>query len=318
MKKELSQLPQLKRIAIIGASGFIGQHFVKELTKQRNLEIRVLVHQTPIHCQGEIIFIEGDLLELSSLDDLLCEDSIVVNLAYLPSHNLQAMENLATACQKNRVKRLIHCSTAVVVGNDQRDIICEEAICRPTSKYQISKLSSENFLLEFAKDRFEIAILRPTAVFGIGGKNLIKLANHLITGSMLLNYIKSCLFGRRSMNLVCVENVVAALIFMLDSTNIDREVFIISDDDAIINNYRDVEDRILAFCGKSYCVPRVPVPKFILTALLKMMGKLSIATHAKFSDKKLSELGYVKPQKFDQALLTFAEKCNSLESSQAK
>jgi nucleoside-diphosphate-sugar epimerase len=120
------------------------------------------------------------------------------------------------------------------------------------------------------------------------------------------------------MNLVCVENVVAALVFMLDSQNIDREVFIISDDEVIINNYRDIEDQILAICGKSYCVPRVSMPKFILTALLKIMGRLSIAPYAKFSDKKLSDLGFIKPQKFDQALFTFSEKCYFLASSRVK
>lgn len=318
MKGMPSQLPRLRRVAIIGASGFIGQHLTKELTKQGDLEIRVLVHRTPIQSQEGVKFIEGDLLELSSLNDLLSEDSIVVNLAYLSSNNMQAMRNLAIACEKNGIKRLIHCSTAVVVGGALSDVVSEKTTCRPTSAYQISKLEIETELLKLARDRFEISILRPTAVFGIGGKNLFKLVNHLISGSMLLNYIKSCLFGWRSMNLVCVENVVAALIFMLDSKNIDREVFIISDDDAIINNYRDIEDRILAICGRSYCVPRVPMPKFILTALLKIMGRLSISPYAKFSDKKLSDLGLIKPQKFDQALFTFSEKYYLLASSRVK
>jgi nucleoside-diphosphate-sugar epimerase len=318
MKEDLFQLPRLQKVAIIGASGFIGQHLIRELIKQECIQICVLVHQTPIKIQEGINYIEGDLLKLSSLDNLLSEDSIVINLAYLPNNSLQAMKNLAISCEKNSVKRLIHCSTAVVVGSAQTDFIREDTTCRPTSEYQISKLAIENNLLKLSKDKFELTILRPTAVFGDGGKNLLKLVNGLINGNMLLNYSKSCMYGHRSMNLVSVENVVSALIFLMNSKNVDREIFIISDDDAKINNYRDVEDTLLKIFDKSYCLPRVPIPKFILTITLRVMGKLSISPYVKFSDKKLCELGHKKTQAFDQALSAFAKKCNFLHSTRVK
>jgi nucleoside-diphosphate-sugar epimerase len=318
MKAALSKMSRFKRVAIIGASGFIGQHLVRELIKQEGIEICVLVHRTPIKIQEGISYIEGDLLTLSSLDDLLSEDSVVINLAYLPNNNPQAMKNLAISCEKNRVKRLIHCSTAVVVGSTQTDSIREDTTCRPTSEYQISKFMIENDLLKLSKGKFELTILRPTAVFGDGGKNLLKLVNDLIDGNMLLNYSKSCIYGHRSMNLVSVENVVSALIFLLESKNVDREIFIISDDDAKINNYRDVEERLLKIFDKSYCVPRVPIPKFILTTILRVIGKLSISPYVKFSDKKLCELGHIKTQVFDQALSTFAEKSKFLRSTRVK
>lgn len=318
MKAALSKMPRFKRVVIIGASGFIGQHLIRELIKKEGIEIRVLVHQTPIKIQEGISYIEGDLLRLSSLDDLLSEDSVVINLAYLPNNNPQAMKNLAISCEKNRVKRLIHCSTAVVVGSTQTDFIREDTTCRPTSEYQISKFVIENDLLKLSKGKFELTILRPTAVFGDGGKNLLKLVNDLIDGNMLLNYSKSCIYGHRSMNLVSVENVVSALFFLLDSKNIDREIFIISDDDAKINNYRDVEERLLKIFDKSYCVPRVPIPKFILTTILRVIGKLSISPYVKFSDKKLCELGHIKTQAFDQALSTFAEKSKFLRSTRVE
>lgn len=294
-------------VVVIGASGFIGEHLLKELAARGNTEVRVLVHRTRADSQANVSFIEGDLLKPESLDSLFEKGCMVVNLAYLPRHNLEAMENLARACVKNQVRRLIHCSTAVVVGRPQSNWVSETTPCQPVSEYQRTKLEMEAILLEIALEKFEVSILRPSAVFGPGGKNLLKLADQLLHGNMWANYIRSCLFNRRSMNLVCVENVVAALMFLLDAKKVDREVFIISDDDVPSNNYRDVEKQFLEVFGKSYLLPRVPVPEFILATILWLAGKSTTNPTAKFSDRKITSFGLDKPRQLDDATRDFAK-----------
>lgn len=294
-------------VAVIGASGFIGEHLLRILAGRKEIEVRVLVHRNRAKNHANINFIEGDLLRADSLDVLLNKNCTVINLAYLASNNLEAMANLAKACAKNQVRRLIHCSTAVVAGRARGNSVTEMTSCNPISEYEKTKLQMEKILLEAATGKFEISILRPTAVFGSGGKNLLKLANELMSGSLLINYIRSCLFNRRSMNLVSVENVVAALEFILDAEKADGDVFIISDDDSPVNNYRDVENRLLANFGRSFPVPRIPVPAFFLSALLCLAGKSNTNPSIKYSDQKLIALGFNKPQELEAAINAFAE-----------
>jgi nucleoside-diphosphate-sugar epimerase len=294
-------------VVVIGASGFIGEHLLNVLAEREDIELRILVHRNKSKNHPGCYFIEGDLLKPETLDALLSKNCTVINLAYLGQKNLEAMTNLASACSRNRVRRLIHCSTAVVVGRAAGDQITESTPCIPTSEYEQIKLHMEKILLEAAIGRFEVSILRPTAVFGPGGKNLLKLANELLMGNVWISYIRSCLFGRRSMNLVCVENVVAALVFLMLAPKIDREIFIISDDDAPVNNYRDVEDRLHAAFGISYPLPRLPIPKIFLVVLLRLSGKSNINPLREYSDQKLAALGFKKPQNLEAAIDIFAE-----------
>jgi nucleoside-diphosphate-sugar epimerase len=292
-------------VVVIGASGFIGEHLLALLANRTDIEVRVLVHRKRAESRAGITFVEGNLLAPESLDALLSKDCTVINLAYLARDNLQAMSNLAGACARQQVRRLIHCSTAVVAGRAKGDLVTETTLCRPTTEYEQTKLQIETLLLE-ATGKFEVAILRPTAVFGAGGKNLLKLANELTTGNRWINYLRSCLFAHRSMNLVCVENVVAALAFLLDAGKTGNDIFIISDDDSPANNYRDVEDRLLVRFGKSYPLPRVSLPGFILGALLWLSGKPNINPSLRYSDRKLVALGLIKPQRLEAAIDAFA------------
>lgn len=292
-------------VAVIGASGFIGEHLLALLVNRTDIEVRVLVHRKRAENRASIAFVEGSLLVPESLDELFRKDCTVINLAYLTRDNLRAMSNLADACARKQVRRLIHCSTAVVAGMAKVNLVTETTLCQPTTEYEQTKLQIENLLLE-AAGKFEVAILRPTAVFGAGGKNLLKLANELTEGNCWINYLRSCLFAHRSMNLVCVENVVAALEFLLDAGKTGNDIFIISDDDSPANNYRDIEDRLLARFGKSYPLPRVPFPGFILGILLWLSGKPNSNPLLRYSDRKLAALGLIKPQRLEAAIDAFA------------
>lgn len=259
-----------------------------------------------------IVFVEGDLLKPETLGPLLEPGCLVINLAYLATRSLQdnvdAMANLAEACEARGGKRLVHCSTAVVAGNVPERIIDETITPRPASEYQRSKLAMEQVLLERSQGRLEISILRPTAVFGPGGKNLLKLAGELTSGNRLKSYAKSCLFGDRSMNLVCVENVVAALAFLLETDRkIDREVFIVSDDDAPSNNYRDIEKRLMKNLElKPFSLPVVALPGGLLAMLLRLAGKPQSNPHVKYSDRKLAGMGFKKVMKLEAGIDTFS------------
>lgn len=188
-------------------------------------------------------------------------------------------------------------------------VIDETTPCRPASTYQQTKLSIETVLLERALGRYELSILRPTAVFGPDGQNLIKLADELLAGNKLKSFAKRCLFGRRSMNLVCLENVVAALEFLLDAdSKVDREVFIISDDDATTNNYLDIEKRLMKNMGiKPLPLPVISLPMWLLAMLLGLARKSQANPVVKYSDRKLAQFGFVKPMELGLGIDSFSD-----------
>ena len=303
-------------ITIFGASGFIGQHLVDALCNCGGSEIRVLMHGASdfeAFNKPNIRIVEGDFTRPESFARHLEAGCTVVNFVYLAGkskeENLEAIDNLAKVCGKARIKRLIHCSTAVVAGKVPNSVIDERTVCDPTSEYAITKLEIEKTLLRGYGDLFELAILRPTAVFGRGGKNLLKLAHGLTQGSRILNYLKSSLFNYRKMNLVYIDNVIAALVFLITDEKIfEKEVFIISDDEFLTNNYRDVEKCLLHRFGyKDYFIPPIPLPLFILTFLLRAMGKSNSNSNRVYECKKLLNAGFKKPVLFDEGLLRFAD-----------
>lgn len=305
-------------IVITGASGFIGQHLVAELLDSPNdVHIRALIH----HSLGSntfrsknLVTFKGDLTRSETLEGLFEQGCTVVNLAYLHSQsnndNLLAVSNLADACIKARIKRLIHCSTAVVVGRVSNSEITEETRCAPVSAYELTKLEVEKLLSGKAQGRFEFVTLRPTAVFGPGGKNLLKLAGDLAHGNRFVNYMKSCLYGYRRMNLVCIENVISAITFLIkaEKNTIDGETYIVSDDEAPANNYLDVEKYLMyALKVKNYAFPRLLLPPFLLVAVLKLIGKSNINPARVYQSRKLIAAGYIKRVSFEVGLKYFAD-----------
>lgn len=300
-------------VVIIGASGFIGKGFLEFLAKGKAGRIKILVHRVwaGLPSDRRIELCKGDLVAPGSLVGLVEPGCTVVNLSYLSgaaaTENLEAASNLTDACKRGGASRLIHCSTAVVAGAANARVIDERTVCRPVSDYEKVKLQIEELLVERSRGYFEVTILRPTAVFGPGGRNLMKLADAVMHGNSLINYARACLFNRRSMNLVCLDNVVAALLFLLDrGAGTDGEVFIVSDDDRPGNNYRDVERVLRQGLGRRpYPVPIVPLPTALLRALLRLSGRSGVDPEAKYSARKLAALGFRPPASLEQGLAAF-------------
>ena len=303
-------------IAIIGATGFIGDHLLDRLKMMDDIQIRILIHKNNSISKlngNNIKIIHGDLLDPKTLSKFVVPDCIVINLGYLSGlskhENTTAIQNLAEACVKKKIKRMIHCSTAVVVGRGPERNVDEKTICDPIDTYASIKLAVERVILEKYGDQFETAILRPTAVFGPGGKNLLKLANDLRNGNRITNYFKSCLFNYRRMNLVCIDNVVSAIEFLINvEKKVEREVFIISDDDDLSNNYHSIEKYLLKSFGyDNYLLPIIPLPLIFLNIILRLTGKPFFNINKKYECKKIMRLGYEKSILFDEGLFNFAD-----------
>jgi nucleoside-diphosphate-sugar epimerase len=301
-------------IAVTGATGFIGRRLVEFLAARGDAAIRVLVRdsdaiaRTGFH--GEVM--EGDMRNPAAFARILEEGCTWVNVAHLdlPSETEQprVMASLLEVCRRKRIKRLVHCSTAVIAGRSSANVVTENTDCQPGDRYEAAKLAIERVLLQKCGESLEAAILRPTAVFGPRGRNLIKLANDLKERPVFVNYLKSCLQGSRRMNLVHVDNVVAALAFLIDAPGlVAGEVFIISDDESPGNNFRDVERRLMAGLGvPDYPVAPAALPRWLLSAALRAAGRTNTNPFRIYDCSKIVGRGLKKPVAFEQGLADFA------------
>lgn len=305
-------------IAVVGASGYIGKYLVAELAQKKGCRVRVLSRALPGKTGGVawptgVEVIQGDLRDPESLQGFLEADCAVINLAYLwgagEVANLDITRNLLNACKLVRVRRLIHCSTAAVTGRAADDRVTEKTECRPITEYGITKLKLEQVIVSTAKVDFDTIILRPTSVFGPDGEPLRRLANDLVGGNHFLNYLKSCLFGFRRMNLVHIANVVSAMLFLTRrEENINGEIFIVSDDDATANNFLEVERTLMsALHCRSYAFPRIPLPLNLLGLLLRLLGRNNINPKCNYSQAKLESLGFKSPVVYEDGLKEYAD-----------
>lgn len=286
------------------------------------LELRILKRS---EADGELVNVPnlkwfcGDLENLETLRELLVRGGVLVHLAYpadwSQNRHLAAAQKLARVAAEIGVKRIVLCSTAVVVGNANTRQVTEGTICSPVSEYERTKLGIEQVFATLGKDAYQLAVLRPTAVLGAGGRNLHKLACDLTEGSQVINYLRSSLFGKRRMNLVCVENVAAALDFLIRrEQSMAHELYIISDDDDPCNNFRDVEIALRRLFGlPNYPIPPLPLPHRVLSTILYMGGRSCTDPKRIYDGSRLQRAGYKKISTIAQSLERFAGSLKGLK-----
>ena len=304
-------------VVIFGASGYIGRHIIQALLRSDDFKIKIIsrcptAKHEGIYKSENLEIFKSDLLNPQLLKGCLKPDCTVINLAYSwnggEATNVQMAKNLIKECKNNGIKRLVQCSTAAVVGRASEDLVTEETPCRPATTYGITKLKIEKVISEESKSHFDVGVLRPTSVFGPKGEPLKKLAGDMMGGSRARNYLKSCLFGARRMNLVSITNVVDAILFLaMHKNDLNGQKFIVSDDDSPANNFADVEGVLMKKLNiKKYSVPKIPIPLGLLGLLLRAMGRNNTNPRCNYSSEKLKKLGFVPQVVFEDALDEYA------------
>lgn len=305
---------ELPIVAVIGANGFVGKKLIHDLLAEGNVFVRKLERSLSFdEPHSNVTVIHGDLTRLETLQNVLVADCIVINLAYdfnmTSEDNLLAAKNLAKICKSGKIKRLIHCSSAAVFGRNSDNIVNEESTCDPHTEYGLTKISIEQILFNASRSNFEFVNIRPTSVFGPDGEPLSKLIADLTRGSMVLNYFKSCLFNKRKLNLVSVETLTAAIIFMMNpKLKVDGHTFIVSEDYESINYFHYVEQYLLnKLVKKNYILRPVNIPLQILSFILWVRGRDACNPSKLYDPSKILKLGFNPPRTLQQSLDSFIE-----------
>jgi len=167
------------KILVTGASGFIGSYLVKDLLNQGHT-LHTFTRKKDFTIEGTETF-TGDIKDINSLKPAFKDvDAVIHNAAYANDWgkkkiffeaNVNGTRNIADACIKYGVNRLLYTSTAGIYGfpNSLTPIKEEDgATPKPLNPYGASKIESEKLLQQY--NDLKITIFRPPMVFGAGGK----------------------------------------------------------------------------------------------------------------------------------------------------
>jgi nucleoside-diphosphate-sugar epimerase len=299
-------------LVILGASGFVGRHLLS--VAPFPLPVKAVTRKPPSGvAAGPVTWHAADLLDPAALGPLLGPGDIVCNLAYSNStsrsDNVALLDNVISACAQAGVARLIHCSTALVAGAVRQHRVLESAACEPRTDYEQTKWLLEQRVLESVARGLDATILRPTAVVGPGGLNLLKLARSLQTGGSFANYLRASLFGRRAMHIVPVQNVVAAVLHVAQLQGpLQGAIFHVSCDDDPANNFRSIEAALAGALGlPARRLPVLPLPPSVLSMLLRLRGQSNGDTSRVYDPRKLLDTGFVRPVSVARAVQEFGE-----------
>ena len=106
------------------------------------------------------------------------------------------------------------------------------------------------------------------------------------------------------MNLVHIENVVAALRFLIDyRPRLDATCLILSEDDEPENNFADVEAVIRGRLGiPDNPFPVVPLPPQVLSLALRAMGRNIVDPDCRFRTSLIESMGFRRVLPFCEGL----------------
>jgi NAD dependent epimerase/dehydratase len=171
---------------VTGGEGFIGSHLVERLVRDGH-DVRVLAYYNAFGSRGWLDDIEGDVEivfgDVRDADRVMqtvegCD--VVYHLAALigipysyeapesyVQTNVTGTYNVANACRRHGVGRMVHTSTSEVYGSAIRVPIDEGHPLQPQSPYSASKIGGDMMALSF-HHAFElpVAIVRPFNTYG--------------------------------------------------------------------------------------------------------------------------------------------------------
>ena len=271
---------------VTGATGFLGQHLCQMLLQQgwqviafgRNLEKgRAL-------STDKLVFNAVDLKDFGQLDKVFEPVEAVFHCAALSSawgnkhdffqSNVSATENVVKCSVKHGVKKLVHVSTTSVyfdfrdrLGIKETDPLALSFV----NEYARTKYLSERIVLADNDDaKLERVIIRPRGIIGDGDNAIMPRILRVANKGMfpLFNH------GKALIDVTYVGNVADAMIRCVQTDNIDREIFNISNDEPL--RIIDLLQRVFAVMDKQVKLRSFPYPLFMTLAnILETCARLS-------------------------------------------
>ena len=157
----------MKRILVLGGTGFVGHHLCKELVRLQHhvtVPTRDVARARGVQPLPSLDLVQADVHDPAALAGLVPGHDAVVNLVAILHGNalqferthVELVEKMARACQDAGVRRVVHVSALGAAGD-------------APSMYQRSKAKGEEVL---RASQLDWTVLRPSVIFGEGDQFL--------------------------------------------------------------------------------------------------------------------------------------------------
>jgi nucleoside-diphosphate-sugar epimerase len=246
---------QRPRLAILGASGFVGSTLCERLFRIREFEFRPLVHSfanTSRLARFPLELVPADVMSYRQVLAGLEGCDVVVNLARgNPLQMPAAMRNVLRAAQKARVKMVIHLSSISIYGDNPRpESRDESAPPTPDEVYGEAKLAQDELVLRAHRRGLPGILLCPANIYGPYSAFILGAVRALREGQVAL--VDG---GRTPTNHVHVENVVEAILAAVRSERGWGERYFVNEPDPI--SWKEFYDDMLEILGLEGPLPEV-------------------------------------------------------------
>jgi dihydroflavonol-4-reductase len=187
-----------KKILVTGGTGLVGSHLLYELASKGNSVRAIIRDKANIekvrkvfsyysgnvnNLVDKIEWIEGDVLDLVSLEEAFENISIVYHCAAIVSFNnknksellktnIEGTENIVNLCIEKNIEKLCYVSSVAAIGSTENgDLVTEKEMWIPAddhSFYSISKFKSEMEVWRGVQEGLNAVIVNPSIILGPG------------------------------------------------------------------------------------------------------------------------------------------------------
>ena len=221
----------MKKIALIGASGFVGTRMVEKWTLTGAYEIVPIVRSyssLAVLARFELPWQVCDLLDVPALARAMAGCDAVVHAAIGDAGQIEQMaQSIYQAAEIAHIRRLVVLSSASVhgqapaPGTDEKSPLHE----RHSMAYNNAKVRAEQALQRLsAAGSVEVVQLRPSVVYGPRSRWIADTARQLLDGSACLIHD-----GSAFCNGIYIDNLIAAIELALSVPAAAGETFLVGD-----------------------------------------------------------------------------------------
>ncbi len=266
------------KIAITGATGFLGKSLAEDLAKKG--------HELYLHARSEekseaikdlaAKLIVSDICDKDAIKELVTGADVVVHTvsnfrsASGPPEsyteiNLNGTINTFERAREAGVKRFVHISTIGVLGDIKECPASETTEFNPGDNYQKTKLEAELYCRKQAEDEsleMKLAVIRPCSLYGPGDMRMLKMFRMLKKGTFFV--VGAC---DANFHAVYIDDLIAGIELAIDDDS-NNEVYIMGGDKYIsLKDYITIAAHAV---GAKYPWIKIPfAPMYALSAVVE-------------------------------------------------